>query len=95
MAILAAQKSHNKKYLVILNRRSTFVPQMTDINDKTKYNENLSESYICEIKIKINLLQSKLFTNKRTFLSLQEVDKNKSLNRPTSSLITKLSAPLD
>ena len=39
MAILAAQKSHNKKYLVILNRRSTFVPQMTDINDKAKYNE--------------------------------------------------------
>ena len=30
------------KYLVILNRRSTFVPQMTDINDKTKYNEDQS-----------------------------------------------------
>lgn len=58
MVILAAQNSHNKKYLVILNRRSTFVSQMTDINDKTKYNENKSEFYIREIKI-----NSKLFTN--------------------------------
>ena len=64
LVILAAQNSplHNKKYLVILNRRSTFVPQMTDINDKTKYNENKSEFYMCEIKV-----NSKLFTNKRTF----------------------------